>query len=93
VRIEREKLEYKSNVAGRGALERNVVARQQNATRGRQFQPSDHAQGRRLPAAGWTEQAKELAVLDGEVRILDRDEIAERFVQRLNPDLRHEPRA
>src|ERR1700733_522842 len=90
VRIEREELEYESDVAGRGALERNILARQQNATRGRQFQPRDHAQGGRLAAAGRTEQAKELAVLDGEVRVLDRDEIAERLVQRLNPDLRHE---
>ena len=89
--LEREELEYESNVAGRGALERNIVARQQNATRGRQLQPRDHAQCGRFAAAGRTEQAEELAILDGKVRVLDRDEVAERLVQSLNPDLRHEP--
>ena len=41
---------------------------------GRQFQPGDHAQRRRLAAARRPEQDEELAVVDGEVGILDRDE-------------------
>jgi len=80
VRIEREELEHESDVASRGALLGNVLACQQNATRGRQFQPRDHAQGGRLAAAGRTEQAEELAILDGKVRVLDRDEMI-KYVQ------------
>jgi hypothetical protein len=48
---------------------------------GRQLEPGDHAQRRRLAAAGRAEQTEELAVLDREARILDRDEIAEGLVQ------------
>ena len=43
------------------------------------LEAADHAQGRRLAAAGRTEQAEELAVLDLEVDVVDGDHVAERL--------------
>ena len=42
--------------------------------RGHLLQPGDHAQHRRLAAAGRPEQGAELALADGQVEIADRGE-------------------
>ena len=72
-----------------GAPEGDVLAVQQDAARGGQLEPGDHPERRRLAAARGAEQAEELAIADGEARILDGDEIAEGLVQILDPDLGH----
>ena len=65
---------------------------EQDATRGRQFQPRDHAQRRRLAAARRTEQTEELAVLDDEVRVLAPRRSRRKALCRFsNPNLRHGP--
>ena len=56
---------------------------------GRQLEPGDHAERRRLAAAGRPEHDEELAVGDGEVRILHRDEVGEGLAQVLDADLGH----
>ncbi len=89
MRIEGEELEDKGDVALRGAPEGDVLAVQQDTARGGQLEPGDHPERRRLAAARGAEQAEELAIADGEARILDGDEIAEGLVQILDPDLGH----
>ena len=59
VRIEREQLKHEGDVARRGAPEGDILAVEQNAPAGRQFEAGDHAQRRRLAAAGRAEQRKE----------------------------------
>jgi hypothetical protein len=54
-----------------------------------QFEPGDHAQRRRLAAAGRAEQAEEIAVLDREARIPHRREGAEPLHQIVDPDFGH----
>ena len=89
VRIEREELEDEGDVALAGAPHGDVLAAEQDLAAGRQFEPGDHAQRRRLAAARRPEHDEELAVLDGEVGILHRDELAEFLPQIFDPDLRH----
>ena len=89
VRVEREELEDEGDVARRGAVEGDVVAAEQDAAGGRQFEAGDHAQRRRLAAARRPEHDEELAVGDGEVRVPHGDEIAEGLVEILDPDLGH----
>ena len=72
-----------------GAVEGDVVAAEDDAAGGRQFEPGDHAERRRLAAARRPEHDEELAVGDGEVRIADCDELAEGLVQILDADLSH----
>ena len=78
VRVEGEELEDEGDVAGGGAVEGDVLAAEQDAARGRQLEPGDHAERRRLAAAGRTEQHQELAVGDGEIRIRARQRIRRR---------------
>ncbi len=89
VRVEREELEDKGDVACRGATVGDVLIAEQNTSRSRQFQAGDHSQGRGLAAAGRTEQAEERAVRYGEARILHRNEVAEGFLQMFDLDFRH----
>ena len=89
VRIQREELEHEGDVALRRALERHVLAAQQDASRRRQLEAGDHPQRRRLAAARGPEQAEEFAVVHGERRIAHGGEIAERLVQMLDADLGH----
>ena len=70
-------------------LKRHVLAAEQDAARRRQLEPGDHAQRRRLAAARRPEQAEELAVANGEGRVLHGDEIAEGLLQVLDADLGH----
>ena len=84
VRIEREELEDEGDVALGGAVEGDVVAAEEDAAGGRQLEPGDHAERRRLAAARRPEHDEELAVGDGEVRVADRDELAEGLVQILD---------
>ena len=81
VRIEREQLEHEADVALGRALERHVVAVEQNLARRWQLEPRDHPQRRRLAAAGWPQEHEELAVRDCERRLAHRDEIAEALLQ------------
>ena len=89
VRVEREQLEHERNVALRCALERHVLAAQQDAAGRRQFEPGDHAQRGGLAAAGGPEQAEEVAVGHGERGVAHGGERPERFVQILDADLGH----
>jgi hypothetical protein len=89
VRIEGEELENEGDVAGGGAVEGDVLAGEQDAPRGRQLEPGDHPERRRLAAAGRPEHDEELAVLHGEIRLADGDEVAEGLVQLLDFDLGH----
>jgi hypothetical protein len=89
VRIEREQLKDEGDVALRRALEGNVLVAEHDAARGRQLEPGDHPQRRRLAAARGPEQAEELAIRDGKTGIANCDEIAERLVQSLDPELGH----
>ena len=92
MRVEGEELEDEGDVAGgRGAIEGDVVAAEDDLAGGRQFEPGDHAQRRRLAAAGRPEHDEELAVGDGERRILHGGEAAEGLVQVLDADLGHRP--
>src|SRR5258707_10533332 len=89
VRIEGKELEHESNIAGRCAVHRDVLAVKPNGAGRRQFQSCNHAQRRRLAAAGRTQKAEELAVLHREAGSLDGVEIGEGFVERFDPDLCH----
>ena len=80
VRVEREQLEHEGDVALARRAGGDVLAVEQDPARGRQFEAGDHAQGRRLAAAGGPEQDEELAVRDGEVD-RGRGEIAEPLLQ------------
>ena len=91
MRIEGEELEHESDIAGRCAVHRHVLAIEPNGAGRRQFQPGNHAQRRRLAAAGGTQQTEELAVLHREAGGLDGMEIPEGFVERFDPDLCHPP--
>ena len=91
VRIEGEQLEHESDIARRCAVHRDVLAIEPDGAGRRQFKPRNHAQRRRLAAAGRTQQTEELAVLHREARSLDGMEIAEGFVERFDPDLCHPP--
>src|SRR6266702_8072995 len=89
VRIERKELEHEGDIARRGAVHRHVLAIEPDGACGRQFQPCNHAQRRRLAAAGRSQQAEELSVLHREAGGLHRMKRAEGFVERLDPDLCH----
>ena len=89
VRVEREELEDEGDVALGGALEGDVLAVEQDRSGGRQLQPGDHPERRRLAAAGRAEHDEELAVRDGEGRILHRDEFGELLSEVLDADLGH----
>jgi hypothetical protein len=89
VRVEREKLENESDVALRSTFCRYLFAAEKYVAGGRQLEPGDHAQRRRLAAAGETQQAEELTVLDRKARVLHGDEVAEGLPQILDPDRCH----
>jgi hypothetical protein len=56
--------------------------------RGRTLEPGEHAQQRRLAAAGPAEQAEDLLLVDVERDVVDGDEIAELLRYALDPDVR-----
>ena len=89
VRIEREQLEDEGDVALAGAAHGDVLAVEQDAAAGRQLQPGDHPQRRRLAAARRPEHDEELAVGDDEIGILDRDERSKILLQVFDADLGH----
>ncbi len=62
-------------VVGRDAGDRSPV--EEDLALGRLLEPGDHAQGRRLAAAGRPEQAREGAARDLQRHPVDRDDIAE----------------
>ena len=72
-----------------GAVHGHVLAVEQDATAGRQLEAGDHPQRRGLAAAGGAEHHQELAVGDGEARVLHGDEVAEGLAQVLDADLGH----
>ena len=87
--VQREHLEHEGDVTRRGALETHVFIAEENLPRGRQLQAGDHAQRGRLAAARRAEQAEEVAIVDGEGRVLHRGEFGEGLVQVLNANLGH----
>ena len=64
------------------AAQKDPAARRLDETR-------DHAQGRRLAAAGRSEQRKEFALLDMQIRIGDRNGVAIGLGQADQPHIRH----
>jgi hypothetical protein len=58
---------------------RHVLAVDQNAAGTRCFEAAEHAQQRGLAAAGRSQQAENLALIDLQADVIDRLEIAERF--------------
>jgi hypothetical protein len=71
VRVERVALEHHGDVAvSRRQIVHHAIADAHLAT-GDVLEPGDHAQRGRLAAAGWPDQADELAVLDIEVQLVD----------------------
>ena len=67
MRIEREQLEDEGDVARRRAAEGDVLPVEQDAAAGGKLETGDHAQRRRLAAAGRAEQGKEGPAFDREV--------------------------
>src|SRR5580704_5855719 len=81
VRIKSVGLEHHRYIAlGRRNVVHYTLPEADGASR-RKLEAGEHAQGRRLPAAGGAEQADELARPNVEIEIVDRDELAELFVQ------------
>ena len=58
-------------------MPRHVLAVEHDAAGGRLVEAGEHAQQRRLAAAGGTEQREELALVDDQRQIVDGDEVAE----------------
>src|SRR5207244_11340707 len=79
----------KCNGARVRAVEGNYHAHNENTPRCRQYQPSDHAKGRRLAAARGAEQAEEFAIAYREAGITHGDEVSEGLVQMIDADFRH----
>ena len=75
VREERVVLEDRVDVALVGRQPGHVLALQLDQAGGRLLEPADHPQGRGLAAARGAEEAEELAVLDLEVDVVDRDHV------------------
>ena len=69
MRIKRKQLKDESDVARRGAAEGDVLAVEQYAPVRRKLKAGDHAQRRRLAATRRSEQRKEAAAFDSEIRI------------------------
>ena len=67
VRVERVALEHHGHIAIARVDVGEVLAVDEQPPRRRHLQPRDHAQGRRLAAAGGAKQGKELASLDLQV--------------------------
>ena len=80
VRIKGKELEDEGDIARRGAVEGDVVAAEEDASRCRQLQPGDHAQRRRLAAAGWPEHDESSPSSTAKHRIAHGDELAEGFL-------------
>ena len=91
VREERVLLEDGVDIALVRRDSADVDAVQQDLAGCRLLEAGDHLECRRLPAAGRPEHREELALLDSEVRLLDRDEVTERLahVIELNDDVAH----
>ena len=75
VREERVVLEDRVHVPLVGRVLRDVPAVEQDPARGRQLEPGDHPQRRRLARAGRPEEREELARADRQVEVLDRDDL------------------
>jgi hypothetical protein len=89
VRVEREHLEDEGDVALARGLAADLLAVDPDLARGRQFEPGDHPQRRRLAAARGAEEHEELPVGDGEGRALHGGEGAEFLAEVADGDLGH----
>ena len=76
MRVERVGLEHHGDAALGRMHPGDVGAVDEDRPRRHHFQPGDHAQHRRLAAAGRPEQGAELALADRQVDIADRGEVA-----------------
>ncbi len=87
VREERVALEHGVDVAAVRRRLRDVLAVEQDAPAGRPLEARDHAQRRRLAAAGGPDHGEELARRHVHVDAVDRDDVgAERLDELLEPD-------
>ena len=91
MRIERVGLEHDADVAIARLDLVDHPAVEAHLARARRIDPGEQEQGRRLAAARRPEQGDELAVLDREVEMVDRDHLAPRLVQTGQLDPRHQP--
>ena len=89
VRIERKELEDEGNVPLAWMAPGHIFAIDQDSATRDSLQTGDHAQGRRLAAAGWAQQHHKLAVLDGQVHRLDGVDLPELFRHLLQFNLSH----
>ncbi|MNT53635.1 hypothetical protein D3C72_1907270 [compost metagenome] len=90
VRVERIVLEDHGDLPVLRVQIGHVLAADQHLAGGRRFEPGDHAQACGLAAAGWTEQADELAVGDREADVGQGVEGAEALGNVLEFDRGHE---
>ena len=86
VREERVLLEHGVDIALVRRDPTHVDAVEQHLARRRLLEPGDHLQGGGLAAAGRTEHGEELTLLDAEVGLLDRHEVAEGLADVLELD-------
>ena len=87
VREERVVLEDRVHVPPVRRQPRHVLAMELDQPGRRLFEAADHPQGGRLAAAGGTEEAEELGILDLEVDVVDGDHIPELLDDVGQPDL------
>jgi hypothetical protein len=88
VREQRVALEDGVGGALEGRQAGHVGAVEQHGALGRVLEAGDHAQGRRLAAAGGAEQREELAALYVEIERVDRRDVPEALRDALKPDAR-----
>ena len=79
VRVERVRLEDHRDVAVPGREVGDVAAADRDRAFGDFLEARDHAQQRRLPAAGRPDEDDELAVVDLERDVVDRDDVGRRI--------------
>ncbi len=77
MRKQRVALEHRAHRARLRRPAGQILAVEQDAAAVRQIEAGDHAQQRRLAAAGGPEQREEFAGLDGEAHVVDGGEVAE----------------
>src|SRR6185312_4766474 len=87
VREQRVVLEDGVDVALVGRQPRDVGAGELDEARRRLLEAADHAQGRRLAAARWPEEAEELALLDVEIDVVDGVRVAIHLGDLHHPDV------
>src|SRR5690606_2843689 len=74
-----ETLRHQTDIACLHRRLRDIIAIEQDDATGRVLKAGDHAQYRRLAAAGWTKKRNELARSDQKIDVVDGGNTAERL--------------